>query len=192
MIRINLLTGAQPGAEAPEAVQPAPGTPKAALYLLLGAVVAIGLHYFYLQHQASDLQQQLAQQQAEAARLQIVKAQFTALLAQQSRLSGRIAIIRQLDGRRTGPYEFLVRLGGSVAGTQQIWLTACVKHGDSIAMSGRALNLYALANFIIRLRAYGFQHVRLKQAQQHSSQAHVPEYHFQLEALSLPATTRRS
>ncbi len=191
MIRINLLQGAQAPAEASEVVHAASGTPKSALFILLGAVLVVAAHYFYLQRQAANLQQELVRQQAEAVRLNAVKLQFQALTAKQARLSGRIAIIRRLDNRRSGPYDFLVRLGHSVVGTSQLWLTSCVEKRNQVTLTGRALNLNALAYFITRMRGYGFRHVRLGQAREQKSAAGVPEFYFQLQALlaSAPAAS---
>lgn len=194
MIRINLLDGgshAQAEAAAPAAPATA-GTPKSALYLLLAAALLIAGHYLYLQHQKSSLQQQLLAQQAEAIRLSGVKQQFQALMAQQQSLASRIAIIRQLEARRSGPYRFLLRLSSSVAASRRLWLTGCTQKGDTVTLTGRALSLDTLASFIAGMRAHGFQRIRLHQAQQLNSAAHVLEFHFQLMAQSRSAAPPRS
>ncbi len=165
MIRVNLLEKEGLAAvAAPERVSSKKSSTPG-LLVLAGALALVGLHYLYLMHQTSSLQDQLTAQQATAARLAIVKQQYQLELQRRQQLLGRIAIIQQLRRRRSGPYQLMARVGHSVEISPAIWLTSFQQNGRNLDFSGRALDLRAVAGFITALRTSGdFSRVRLASA----------------------------
>ncbi len=165
MIRVNLLEKqSSTVATAPERISSTKSATPG-LWVLAGAVALVGLHYFYLTHQAGTLQDQLTAQQATAARLAIVKQQYQIELHRRQQLLGRIAIIQQLQRRQSGPYQLMARVGHSVELSPAIWLTSFQQNGRELDFSGRALDLRAVAGFITALRISGnFSRVRLASA----------------------------
>jgi len=167
MIRINLLGETTRAAEvhAPEG----PALPVASLGLAFGAslVVALGvvgiLGYTW-GRQVDRLQQELAKEQAEQARLAAVAVENKSYEQEILEVQTRIKTIQELEKARTGPVDLMNALTDSVNRTNDLYLLSVKADGGRLILKGESGSVQAIADFIVALkREDGFDAVHLQQ-----------------------------
>src|SRR5262249_21147026 len=124
---------------------------------LLAAVILIvaGIQWYrygQLQQESNDLVQQISRLTAEKAELAQVQAQFETFSKRKELLQARINIIEQLKAQQSGPVILLNTLANSVSGTEQLWLTSFQKTGAKVNVTGVALSMRAVADFMTKLK----------------------------------------
>jgi type IV pilus assembly protein PilN len=183
MIRINLLGRARPKA----ARQTVPLESTLQVILLAAAlVISAGVLWFYysqLEGQVHTLQADIEKQQGEKARLENLKAQVEAFQREKDVLQQRIDVIEQLQRNRTGGQELMDALANTVVRTDTLWLTAVARKGDSLAITGEAASINAVANFITELKRSGyFDQIEIKESHQDPGEKAVQTFVFSITA----------
>lgn len=193
MIRINLLEGKK---EAKAARAPAVSLEGAKLTgLVVGflglAVVLLFGHFYMLQKEATELDEQTRAAQAEKARLAQVKASVDQFEKRKQLLTKRIDIIEGLKRGQTGPVEMLASLSNSVQATNTVFLTSFENTGEKVNIEGVAASVNAVADFIGSLKRSGyFKNVEIRESYQDEKVKDATSFVFQLSAdLNLPGAT---
>ena len=189
MIRVNLLgveKARKRRARAPM-IEPGGGL---MLGLLVGVIVIVaGVQYWrygQLQQEGQRLDAAIQELNREKAELAQVQAQFEAFSRRNELLQARIDIIEQLKAQQSGPVVMLNTLASSVSATEQLWLTGFVKTGTNITLTGVALSMRAVANFMTQLIVSPtFTNVSLRETVQETGQQ-SQNFTFTLEAQVVP------
>lgn len=115
MIKINLLGVAAPK---PQAAAVAPASKVVQLGAFIGALVVcfgiVGLFYMIWSVSIDSLNVELRKQQAEQARLAVIKRENAKYEQERRLLEQRINTIQVLQASRVGPTEFMNALGNVV------------------------------------------------------------------------------
>jgi type IV pilus assembly protein PilN len=148
--------------------------------------ISVGVLYFYysqLNGKVHDLQADIEKQQGEKARLENLKAQVEAFQREKDVLQQRINVIEQLQRNRTGGQELMDALANTVVRTDTLWLTSVARKGDSLAITGEAASINAVANFITELKRSGyFDDIEIKESHQDPGEKAVQTFVFTLTA----------
>ena len=173
MIRVNLLGVAKAKRRRVRApiIEPGGGL---VLGLLVGVIVVVAAvqwwRYGKLQEEGRLLDTKIQELTAEKAELAQVQAQYETFSRRKELLQARINIIEQLKAQQSGPLILLNTLASSVSATESLWLTGFVKTGANVSVSGRALSMRAVADFMTRLKdSTAFSDVNLKQTVQETT-----------------------
>lgn len=196
MIRINLLEAGVKRARAAKGPEmfAASGTSSAALAgvgMLVLAVVLLGAHNFYLQHQAAALTTQMAAARQEASRLQAVRREFQQTTQRRQLLERRIAMINQLKQNQSGPSALLTALRQGVNGAPAVWLDSVAEKGGVFTIRGSALDFDAVAGLMSSLQQTGyFGDIGLKTSAEQTEKRGVWPFAFVLTAQpAIPAAS---
>ncbi len=189
MIRINLL-----GRDRPRVKRRVPVTGALQLALVLVpiglAIVLLVVLLFNLRREASEIQAQITQKQAERARLSQLEKEIQAFEKKQALLEGRIRVIEQLKANQQGPVHLLDSVGRTVSLTDTLWLTSMQeKAANEIEFKGMAGSMEAVANFITNLQNSGsFENVEMRETLQQARREGPSFFEFTLSAkFKLPA-----
>ncbi|MGB6429069.1 MAG: PilN domain-containing protein [Candidatus Acidiferrales bacterium] len=183
MIRINLLGRVRPKA----ARQTVPLESTLQVILLVAALaISVGVLWYYwaqLDGETHTLQADIQKQQGEKARLENLKTQVENFQREKDVLQQRIDVIEQLQRNRTGGQELMDALANTVVRTDTLWLTSVGRKGDSLAITGEAASINAVANFITELKRSGyFDQIEIKESHQDPSEKVVQTFVFELTA----------
>ena len=156
MIRINLLGQTRPKA----ARRPVDtGAALPAVFIgagfLLGALV-LGYIYYSWQSQLSAENTRIKQLQAQKTELQQIKTQVEQFEKQSKVLQVRVDTIEKLQRDRTGGQELLDMVANTVSRTENLWLTALTRRGNSLDIVGSSASVNAVANFITAMKRSGY------------------------------------
>ena len=133
--------------------------------------------------QAHTLQADIEKQQGEKARLENIKSQVEAFQREKDVLQQRINVIETLQRNRTGGQELMDALANTVVRTDTLWLTTIARKGDSLAITGEAASINAVANFITELKRSGyFDQIEIKESHQDQGEKAVQTFVFELTA----------
>jgi len=173
MIRVNLLGVAKAKKRRVRApiIEPGGGL---VLGLLFGVIIAVAAVQYYrygkLVEEGTQLDQQVQRLTAEKAELAQVQAQYETFSKRKELLQARINIIEALKAQQAGPVILLNTLASSVSATESLWLTGFQKTGAKVTVSGMALSMRAVADFMTRLKASNtFADVNLKETTQETA-----------------------
>ena len=172
MIRVNLLGVAKAKKRRARAPMIEPGG-GLMVGLLIGVIVVVAAvqwwRYGQLQREAQQLDADVQRLTAEKAELAQVQAQYETFSRRKELLQARINIIEQLKAQQSGPVIMLNTLAASVSATESLWLTGFEKTGANISVTGMALSMRAVADFMTRLiSSTSFTNVRLRETVQES------------------------
>ena len=146
MIRINLLGGERHKAKKAFAFDPgAQMTVVCSLILVLG-VSGIGFWYWSLTSESSQLDQELAVAQRDAARLASILTEVKQFEGRQQQLQQRVSLIQQLRRGQSVPVELLDHVSRSLPDT--LWLNTLEETGANVTIEGRSTTLIALSDFV--------------------------------------------
>lgn len=167
MIKINLLRGP----DTPWAGAEAAGPPLALAHLakiLLGSLVVsfavVGSLYWYWSRQIRKLDQDLAREKKEAARLATIEAENKRYLQQLNELETRIRTVQMLQNKRLGPVELFNALGDTVNRTKGLYLLTVSAETSRLLIQGQSDTVEAIVSFIAALKSAGtFDDVQLRQ-----------------------------
>jgi Tfp pilus assembly protein PilN len=183
MIRINLLGRARP--KAARTAVPLEATLQ--IGLLVGSLLlSFGLLYgdfWQMGKLDREVQARIRKQMGEKARLEQLKQQVDTFEKQKIVLQKRIGVIEDLQRNRTGGQELLEAIANTVSRTDTLWLTNVDRKGDSLAITGSAGSINAVANFITQMKRSGyFQQVEIKESHQDDTNKVVQIFMFSLTA----------
>src|ERR1051325_5161815 len=190
MIRVNLLGEARTKKRRRvRAPLVAPGSGVMLGLLIAAMLVVAGLQwwrYGKLQEEGRAQEQRVQKLTAEKAELAQVQAQYDKFSKRKELLQGRIDIIEGLKARQSGPVILLNTLASAVSASDQIWLTGFEKKGDNVSVSGVALTMKAVADFMTRLQnSSAFKDVDLKETTQVVNQD-FPSFTFTVQTQLAP------
>lgn len=151
-------------------------------------ILWLGGHYLYLQHEATQLQQQLVQARAENQRLKGIQRAYNASLQTRQEIQNRLKIIQSLHDAGAGPTELMVAMGDAVNHTPGLWLTNITEESQEVQIKGQATSMNGVANLMTQLQHTGyFQLVELKDSNQ-TTAAKGEQHPYQFELLAHRAT----
>ncbi|MCZ6751363.1 MAG: PilN domain-containing protein [Acidobacteria bacterium] len=193
MIRVNLLGLPKKIKRGAPAIT-LEGTPIMILFaaVLLVVVVAQLWRYSDLQDDGRDLDVKIQELTAEEQRLAAIRARYDTNIARRDHLERRIAIINDLEERRSGPVPLLTMLATTVSNTESLWLTGFDQTGQSVLIEGIALNMDAVRYFLTQLQGTNtFSNVDMEEAREDSTAKEVKKVIFRFTAqlaAAAPAT----
>ena len=193
MIRVNLLGLPKKIKRGAPAIT-LEGTPILILFAVV-LLVVLGVQYWRyttLQTEGEVLDQQIQELTEEEQRLAAIRARYDTNVARRDHLERRIAIINELEERRSGPAPLLTMLATTVSNTESLWLTGFEQSGQSISIEGIALNMPAVANFLTELQnSQAFSNVEMEEAYEDSAVKEIKNVIFRFTAqlaAAAPAT----
>ena len=193
MIRVNLLGLPKKVKRGVPAIT-LEGTPMMVLFAVV-LVAVLGVQYWRysgLQDDGEDLDQQIQQLTEEEQRLAAIRARYDTNIARRDHLERRIAIIHDLEERRSGPVPLLTMLATTVSNTESLWLTGFDQTGQGVLIEGIALNMDAVRYFLTQLqRTNTFSNVDMEEAREDSTAKEVKNVIFRFTAqlaAAAPAT----
>jgi type IV pilus assembly protein PilN len=153
MIKINLLAEAKP-AKRRRGVAALGGAGRLNIVLLVGAMF-LGLlicvvQWVLLNNQTKDMDEKIRIAQAEVTRLESVLAEVRDFEDKKERLQKKVDLINQLKVNQRGPVRLMDEV--SKALPDLLWLDRMEYRGNSISLTGKALNPNAVANFLENLK----------------------------------------
>jgi Tfp pilus assembly protein PilN len=176
MIRVNLLDAPKPKTRRPSPVVPtvAPGdahSPKMKLLVVLVIAAAANLVYWRrIDAEKLTLARQLEQVEQRSRSLAEVKPRYQERQKQTENCKRRLAVIEQLQSRRSGPAALLSALADTVNRTDAVWLSSVKDADKSVDIEAMALHPDAVANLMTNLQKQGyFQRVAFRESVQDES-----------------------
>ena len=153
MIRINLLSDRVTKPAARSGVDPAQRVTVACVLIFVFTVAVIGWQYWSFERESDALTQELADADAELARLTTVQAQVEATEARRTQLALQLDVIEGFRQGQGGPVRMLDAI--SRAMPDGLWLSSLAQDGDAVLVGGQALSLGALSNLVANLELSG-------------------------------------
>lgn len=153
MIKINLLAEAKP-TKRRKGVSALGGAGRLNVVLLFGAMI-VGLlvciiQWALLNNETKKLDENIRIAQAEVTRLESVLAEVRDFEEKKERLQKKVDLINQLKINQRGPVRLMDEI--SKALPDLLWLERMEFKGNSINVTGKALNPNAVANFLENLK----------------------------------------
>src|SRR6266699_4077806 len=187
MIRINLLGQIRPkSARRPVDTGAAMPVVFIGAGLVLGALV-LGFFYYTWENQLSKENAEIKKLTAQKTDLEQTKQQVEMFEKQKVVLQQRVATIEQLQRDRTGGQELLDMVVNTVWRTENLWLTAMIRKGNTLSLEGSSASINAVANFITALKRSGyFQKVEIKESKQDDKNLALQTFLFQISAEITP------
>jgi len=157
MIKINLLAEAKP-AKKRRGVAALGGAGRLNIVLLVAAMF-VGLlvcvvQWMLLNNQTKEMDEKIRIAQAEVTRLESVLAEVRDFEEKKEKLQKKVDLINQLKLNQRGPVRLMDEV--SKALPDLLWLDRMENHGNSINLTGKALNPNAVANFLENLKRQPF------------------------------------
>jgi len=153
MIRINLLAEGR----RPAAVRKARGVSLGerdwthialVVAALLGVLVTLA-YWYVLDRRRAGIREEVSLAQAEVERLRPILAEVEEFKAKQADLERKIQVITDLKNAQTGPVRVMDAVSRGLP--ELLWLDRMEVSASTIRLSGRALNVNAVSNFIENL-----------------------------------------
>jgi len=116
--------------------------------LLLG-ILAVGIWWWLLNGEIKAKQAEVAQAEAEVARLASVIKEVEEFKAKKAELERKIGIINDLKANQRGPVRVMDYVSRALP--ELLWLDRAEMSANSIEIEGRAFNTNAVANFMDNL-----------------------------------------
>ena len=158
MIKINFLQEESVHAVATErAATGLPPARQAAFFLasLLVASALTGPVYWFWNRQLNRLNQDLAAERREAARLSAIQAENQRFQQRVSEAEKRLDTVHSLQSQRVGPVALMNGLGDLVSRTTGLYLLTVNAQGGRLLIQGQSDSVEAIVNFIGVLRHSG-------------------------------------
>lgn len=153
MIKINLLPEAKP-TKKKKGVSALGGGERLNVILLVGAVVlgllVIGVQWWIYRSQIQELDEKIRRDQLEVARLESILREVKDFEDKKAKLQKKVDLINQLKQNQKGPVRLMDEVSGALP--DLLWLEKMEYKGNTINLSGRALNPPAVANFLENLK----------------------------------------
>jgi type IV pilus assembly protein PilN len=158
MIKINLVAET-PAAASIQAERPqfSLGAKQGDIILLivlaLGLIV-VGTQWFLLTSKRSELREVERQRRRERDELLVYIKKVEELEARREALRHKINVINELKRNQRGPVRILDEVSRALP--ELVWLTKMVLKGNSVELSGNAMDENAVANYISNIDASPF------------------------------------
>jgi len=151
MIRINLLGGERQKAKSGARFDVGQQLTAMCGLLVVAAVCGVGLWYWSLSRQSSQLDAQIEAKQRESARLNTVLAEVKGFEDRKTMLQQRVSLIERLRQGQTVPVQVLDHVSRSLP--DMLWLTDLKQEGPFVTIEGRTTTLIGLSDFVGNLGA---------------------------------------
>lgn len=157
MIRINLLTTEKkPAKKAAVTFDFSQQITAACGLLLVVAGLAIGWRYWLVSRDAAQMDQAIAVEEKETARLHSVIVQVQQFEQRKAQLQQRVTLIEQLRREQIGPVHMLDQISNALPAS--LWLTEMKQTAtpNEVLIDGRSLSLTGLSDFVANLERSGY------------------------------------
>ena len=125
-------------------------------------IIALAWYSFYLNSKVETLNERVGEMKKDLKRYEDINAKIKKIKSQLAILEKKTNVIKQLDKNRFEPVKLLDTMSAKVV-AKRMWLTSMSEKGNSVTMSGVALDNQTVADFMTRLEASDFfQYVSLK------------------------------
>ena len=153
MIRINLLAVERAKAKKTRSftISPAHRVTIGASLILIATVLGIGWWFMSLRQYSAQIDSDLVRAESEALQLRTVLAQVQKFEARKAQLTQRVTLIEQLRRGQTAPVHVLDEVSKSLP--ERVWLTEMKQTGADFMLSGYAVSLPSLSDFVANLEA---------------------------------------
>ena len=192
MIKINFLQEESVHAVATErAATGLPPARQAAFFLasLLVASALTGPVYWFWNRQLNRLNQDLAAERREAARLSAIQAENQRFQQRVSEAEKRLDTVQSLQSQRVGPVALMNALGELVSRTTGLYLLTVNAQSGRLVIQGQSDSVEAIVNFIGVLRYSGsFNDVQFHQFFQDDQEKRL-SFKFNLDCVYQPSAT---
>jgi type IV pilus assembly protein PilN len=153
MIRINLLAVERAKTKKARSftISPAHRVTIGASLILIATVLGIGWWFMSLRQHSAQIDADLVRAEAEALQLRSVLAQVQKFEARKAQLTQRVTLIEQLRRGQTAPVHVLDEVSRSLP--DRVWLTEMKQTGADFAITGYAVALPSVSDFVANLEA---------------------------------------
>jgi type IV pilus assembly protein PilN len=133
--------------------------------LTLLLLVAVGAYWWTLSSDVSAIRQELAQNQAEVARLKPIIAEGQRYRREKEELERRVNAIEAVARNQARPTYLMEALSGTLPA--DLWLTRVEEKGAQLRLAGTTYSSVALSDFMANLKSTGrFKDVDLIESRQ--------------------------
>jgi type IV pilus assembly protein PilN len=158
MIKINLIAET-PAAAASQADRPAfsLGAKQGDIILLIVlaiAAIVVGTQWYLLTSKRSNLQEVERQKRRERDELLVYIKKVEQLEQRREALRHKISVINELKKNQRGPVRIMDEVSRGLP--ELVWLSKLTLKGDSVQITGTAMDENAVANFISNIDASPF------------------------------------
>lgn len=154
MIRINLLAVEREAKKKKATFQAGQKVALACGLILVLTGGVVGWRYLVISKESSDLDREIADKQAQAARLHGIIQQVQQFEQQKAQLQQRVVLIEQLRKSQKGPVHMLDQLSRSLPA--MMWLTGLKQGDDSITIEGKSTTQTGVSDFVSNLEGSGY------------------------------------
>jgi type IV pilus assembly protein PilN len=154
MIRINLLAVEREAKKKKATFQAGQKVALACGLILVLTGGVIGWRYLVLSRESVALDREIADKQAQAARLHGIIQQVQQFEQQKAQLQQRVVLIEQLRKSQKGPVHMLDQLSRSLP--TMMWLTALKQDNDTITIDGKSTTQTGVSDFVNALEGSGY------------------------------------
>jgi type IV pilus assembly protein PilN len=154
MIRINLLAVEREAKKKKATFQAGQKVAVACGLILVLTGGVIGWRYLVLTRESADLDREIADKQAQAARLHSIIQQVQQFEQQKGQLQQRVQLIEQLRKSQKGPVHMLDQLSRSLP--TMMWLTGLKQADDAITIDGKSTTQTGVSDFVSNLESSGY------------------------------------
>jgi type IV pilus assembly protein PilN len=154
MIRINLLAVEREAKKKKATFQAGQKVALACGLILVLTGGVVGWRYLLISKQSTDLDREIADKQAQAARLHGIIQQVQEFEQQKAQLQQRVVLIEQLRKSQKGPVHMLDQLSRSLPA--MMWLTGLKQGDDSITIEGKSTTQTGVSDFVSNLEGSGY------------------------------------
>lgn len=193
MIRINLIQPPPSEVEAKIKLREPSGLLQRREFLPIVSLVVcfgiVGLLYWSANRHIAQLNQQLANEQQEAARLAGVQAQNRKLQSQLNEIKEHLAVIQNLQASRTGPQRLMTLLGDAVNRVNGLYLLSVSTEKGRLTIHGQSDHMNGVADFITALQSISsFSDVQLRQIFEDDQKNGAVSFKFDLDCEYQPVS----
>jgi Tfp pilus assembly protein PilN len=156
-------------------------------------MVGIWWYQKQLTNEASVIQQQMQQAQAESQRLAQIKARYTERQKVHDEYENHVKVIDSLRASQSGPVELLTMVSSTVNNTDEVWLAGLNDGASSVSVEGVALSTNAVANLMTNLMKTGyFKSVQINNTFQDEQEKKIQAFNFSLTCEKQQAAPKKS
>jgi type IV pilus assembly protein PilN len=149
MIRINLLGVERKQARKAPTFDIGQKLTVACSLILVASMLGVGYWYWSLNEASNRMDRDIAEANAEAARLRTLLNEVQQFEARRAQLTQRVQLIEKLRSGQSVPVQLLDHVSRSLP--DMLWLTSMVQKGPELTIQGRSTTLIALSEFVTNL-----------------------------------------
>lgn len=189
MIRINLLEGTRREFDVkPETASSSAFPAKVFGVTILAAGLLLAAAYGFITHRLTQLGKQLAVENAEAARLAVIRTENLRYEVQLRDIERRMAAVQTLQDNRQGPTRLMTLVAAAVNRAPGLYLQSVTPKEDRLQMSGTSRSVTSVAGLVAALETTANIHdVELREYYQDDDKDGRVDFRFNLDFVYQPA-----